>query len=194
METSFHKRNLPHLYFSDGIYFVTYRLANSIPLDKLKLIKSKNSLDWDFEKFSRLFEKYDKLLNSNKLNTNYLAQNEIADICKQTIHYYDGKEYTLICYCIMPNHIHLVFELLPGNKGISKIMQSIKGISARRCNLQLNISDSFWQDESFDRWIRNDKELYHIIRYVLLNPVSAGLVNSWNEWRNTYCNPNYMIL
>lgn len=92
------------------------------------------------------------------------------------------------------NHIHLVFELLPPNKGISKIMQSIKGVSAKESNIILNRTGKFWQDESYDRWIRTDIELYFITRYVLLNPVNAALVTNWHDWEYTYCHPQYLVL
>lgn len=94
----------------------------------------------------------------------------------------------------MPNHIHLVFELLPQNKGISKIMQAIKGISSNKCNVLFDREGQFWQEESFDRWIRDDVEFYFTIRYVLMNPVEAGLVKNWNDWVNTYCHPDYIVL
>lgn len=94
----------------------------------------------------------------------------------------------------MPNHFHMVFELLQNNKGISKIMQSIKRISVRDCNTILSRSGAFWQDESFDRWVRDEKELYFVIRYILMNPVTAGLVNDWKDWKFTYCHPDYLIL
>ena len=94
----------------------------------------------------------------------------------------------------MPNHIHLVFELLKENKGISKIMQSIKRISARKSNLILNRSGKFWQDESYDRLVRDDKELYFVIRYILMNPVNAGLTKEWSDWKHTYCRPEYLVL
>jgi REP element-mobilizing transposase RayT len=189
----FHRRNLPHLYFSEGIYFITARLYNSIPFEKLEQLKlnSSNSLD---EKAKRIFQKYDKLLDSGDFGAKYLFNSECAEIVKYCLHYPDNKEYKLICYCIMPNHFHLVFELLSGNKGISKIMQSIKRKSSRECNKILNREGKFWQDESFDRWVRDDKELYFIIRYVLLNPVNAGLVDHWNDWKHTYCNINYLVI
>ena len=94
----------------------------------------------------------------------------------------------------MSNHVHLVFELIEDNKGISKIMQSIKRISARKSNLLLNKSGTFWQDESYDRLVRDDKELYFIIRYVLMNPVNAGLTDEWHKWKYTYCHLAYKIL
>lgn len=188
-----HKRNLPHLYFNDGIYFITYRLINTIPLETLALIHS-DLKSIDSKRYERIIKKYDSVLDSGEYGKNYLRIKEVAKICETTLQYSDGKDYKLICYTIMPNHIHLVFELLSGNKGISKIMQAIKRISARRANLFLHREGSFWQDESFDRWIRSEKELYFVIKYVLLNPVNAELVNDWNDWEYTYCNKNYLVL
>ncbi|AFH48909.1 Hypothetical protein IALB_1198 [Ignavibacterium album JCM 16511] len=193
MNQHFHRRNLPHLYFSDGIYFITSRLKNSIPLEKLEQLKNE-SLNIDDEKQKRLFKKYDALIDSGEYGEKYLNNVKCAEIVKSTLHYPDGKDYKLICYCIMPNHFHFVIGLLPKNKGISKIMQSIKRISARDCNKVLNRSGAFWQDESFDRWVRDDKELYFVIRYVLLNPMSAGLVDNWYDWEHTYCHSDYLVL
>ena len=188
-----HRRNLPHLYFNDGMYFITYRLKNSIPVELLRKIHA-GLKNIDSTKYDRIIKKYDSVLDSGEFGKNYLQIKEIAEICKTTLHYPDGKDYKLICYTIMPNHVHLVFELLPNNKGISKIMQSIKRISARKINALLNREGSLWQDESFDRWIRNEKELYFVIRYVLLNPVKARLVKEWHQWEHTYCHPDFLVL
>lgn len=193
---AFHRRNLPHFYHHDGIYFITYRLADSLPSKLVAEIKSstKNNMGLDTIRFKRLLKKYDDILGKGNFGAKHLSIPDVADICRSTLHYPDGKDYELICYCIMPNHIHLIFELLESNKGISKIMQSIKKISARKSNLLLNKSGTFWQDESYDRLVRDDKELYFIVRYVLLNPVTAGFVNNWKEWKYTYCHPDYIVL
>ena len=193
MKRTFHRRNLPHLYFDGGQYFITYNLYNAVHKSKLNDIISNNDKA-DFIKFRRLFEHYDKILDGGNFGKNYLHQSEIADVCKKTIHFLDGKEYKLICYCIMPNHVHLVIELLPNNKGLSKIMQAIKGISSKESNKLLCRAGRFWQVESYDRCIRDEIELYFIIRYVLLNPVQAKLVNNWYEWRNTYCHHDYIVI
>lgn len=193
---NFHRRNLPHLYYNEGIYFITYRLAGTIPLQVLKQFqkelaeaKSKDELSI---KQKRIFEKYDNFLDSSSSEINYLEKEEFAGIVKTTLHYPEGKDYKLICYCIMPNHVHLVFELLKHNKGVSKIMQSIKRISASDCNKLLNKTGKFWQGESFDRLIRDDKELYNIINYVINNPVKAGLVDNPGRWNNTYLAKEYL--
>jgi REP element-mobilizing transposase RayT len=168
MERHFHRRNLPHLYYDKGFYFITSNLANSIPIEFLRKLKY-TSRSSDDIKSKRLFKKYDTLLHLDEYGEKYLLNSFCAEMVKYTIHYPDGNEYKLICYCIMPNHFHLVIELLPDNKGISKIMQSIKRISATECNRFLNRKGKFWQDESYDRLIRDERELYNVINYVLLN-------------------------
>jgi REP element-mobilizing transposase RayT len=195
MIMTFTRRNLPHLYLENGRYFITFRLADSIPYKLLRqIIKNHHNIKDDDVKSKRIFQKYDDILDSGKYGANYLKLDEIAELVKTCIHYPDGAEYTLICYTIMSNHAHVVFDLLENNKGVSKIMQSIKGISARRSNNALNRSGTFWQDESFDRLIRNDRELLRIINYVLNNPVKAGLVTKWNDWKHSYCHPDFIDL
>ena len=65
-------------------------------------------------------------------------------------------------------------------------MKSVKGISAREANKILNRKGSFWQSESYDHIVRNEEELERIIKYVIYNPVKAGLVDKWEDWENNY--------
>ena len=111
----FHRRNLPHLYKDEGIYFITFRLAESIPSDKVVEIKKviDNGKEMNDEKFKRLLEKYDAILDSGTYGKKYLADAKIAEICKYSLQFPDRKDYNLICYCIMPNHIHLIIILDP---------------------------------------------------------------------------------
>lgn len=83
MSKTFHRRNLPHLHFSEGRYFVTYRLANSIPHDKLNQIKTYSS-DWNFDEFNNVFSKYDSLMDLGEYGIHYLNNKEATDICKTT--------------------------------------------------------------------------------------------------------------
>lgn len=189
----FHRRNLPHLYYNEGIYFVTYRLYDSIhPAELEKLQKILNTKD-DEEK-KKYFKKYDALLDKPYNDVRYLLKSEIAEICKNSILYFDGSDIEVICFVIMPNHIHLVFELLNKSKLVGDILGSIKKYSAREANKYLNKEGKFWQAESFDRLVRDEKELYNVIKYVLLNPVKAGLVEDYKDWQYTYCNKEYLVL
>ncbi|HVO74105.1 MAG TPA: transposase [Ignavibacteriaceae bacterium] len=191
---TFHRRNLPHLYYREGVYFITFRLAGTIPLSVLeefqKELNKYDKDDLDLRQ-KRFFKKYDDYLDNSLHGENYLINDKFACEVKICLNFPDGKDYFLICYCVMPNHVHLVFRLLKENKGISKIMQSIKRISALGCNKLLNREGRFWQDESFDRLVRSNLELYNIINYVINNPVKAGLVDDWRKWPHTYLAREY---
>jgi REP element-mobilizing transposase RayT len=194
LKRHFHRRRLPHLYYSEGIYFVTYRLKGSISPGELESIQRIIKDSKAGKKKIRIFKKYDSLIEDPNDNIKYLRDPKIAEICKHSLHYINGKDYKLICYCIMPNHIHVVFELVNQKKSIGDIMGAIKRNSAKDANKILNHKGAFWQAESFDRLVRDEKELYFIIKYVLLNSVNAGLVTDWNEWKYTYCHPDYLVL
>lgn len=94
----------------------------------------------------------------------------------------------------MPNHVHLVIDLINNKRLLGDILGSVKKYSARRANKVLGKKGKFWQKESFDRLVRDERELYYIIRYVLMNPVNGGLVEKWNEWKGTYCRPEFQVI
>ena len=78
----------------------------------------------------------------------------------------------------MPNHVHVVVRLLPGNK-LADVVHSWKSFTAKRANELLGRSGSFWQREYYDHLIRDEQELERAMRYVSENPVKAGL----RDWK-----------
>ena len=192
----FHRRNLPHLHCNEGEYFITFRLKDSLPSSEVQKLKEdlENSTEELSIKEKRLFKRYNELLDSKRFGYMTITEEAITNIIKEILHKYDGLYYELICYCIMPNHVHLVFTILDCGKSLSDIMKRLKGSSAIAINKHLKREGSLWQAESFDRLVREEKELYNIIKYVLLNPVNANLVSDWKEWKHTYCHPSYLVL
>lgn len=71
---------------------------------------------------------------------------------------------------------------------VSKILQDLKRYTSGKCNKVLNHSGPFWQHESYDHVVRDNKELIHIVNYVLNNPVKAGLCETKEDWKWSYCN------
>lgn len=193
MNKIFHRRHLPHLYFNEGKYFITARIYDRDAFLRLNDSKLKNINELKIDDFRNQFIRYDRHLDKEKLKS-YFNDEGITKLLIDCIHSLDEKEYKLIAYTIMPNHFHLLIELLPENRGLSKIMQLIKGRSAFHINKRLNLSGKFWQDESYDRWVRDDVELYFIIKYILLNPVQAGLAENWEDWQFTYCKKEFIVL
>jgi REP element-mobilizing transposase RayT len=73
------------------------------------------------------------------------------------------KLYQLVALCVMPNHVHVVLD---PKVPVPRITKSIKGFTARRANEILGrTGEPFWQDETYDHWIRSSEEQARIIRY-----------------------------
>lgn len=117
-----------------------------------------------------------------------LAQPSIAGIIINVLQDYDQRLFDLLYYCIMPNHVHVVIYLgsMTNPKSLGLIMKNIKGRSSREINLFLGRSGTFWQKASYDRLVRDEKELNNIGDYILENPVKAGLIDSWENWPYSY--------
>jgi len=90
-------------------------------------------------------------------------------------------QYLLHAYVVMPNHVHL---LITPRLPLSRIMRGIKGVSARDANRILGrYGKVFWQDESYDHWVRDEAEFGKIRFYIEHNPVGAGLVKQPEDWK-----------
>jgi putative transposase len=76
---------------------------------------------------------------------------------------------------------------------VADTLRLLKGRTARYCNLELKHTGSFWQHESYDHVVRDDQELERTLRYILTNPVKAGLVKEWKSWPFTYISPELGI-
>ncbi len=97
-----------------------------------------------------------------------------------------GRRYDLHLAVAMPDHVHLIIQPRERTAGewfdLAEIFKGIKGSSARRINLLLGTSGQVWQQETFDRLIRDAAEFDEKMTYMWNNPVKAGLVNSAEDW------------
>ena len=89
--------------------------------------------------------------------------------------------YVLHAFAVMPNDVHL---LVNPSVPLPKLTKSLKGITAQRANEMLALTGCpFWQEESHDHLIRNDREFDRIRFYIEHNPVRAGLVKEADQYR-----------
>jgi REP element-mobilizing transposase RayT len=107
------------------------------------------------------------------------------------LHLGNDKYYQLAAAVVMPDHAHLLLRPLPGFT-LSRIMRGIKGAAARKINQRRHSSRSVWQDESWDRIVRDAAELDEKLQYMLNNPVKAGLVKEIQEYDAWFCNADLM--
>jgi type I restriction enzyme R subunit len=211
-EGLFRRRRLPHWDVEDGTYFVTACLAGSIPSQGLlRLEKFRAHLDcrpcpsnlspeqWETNKHKLVFARFDEIIDSEPL-VRHLSDPAAASEVERSLSHFAGERYDLLAYVVMPSHFHWLFhpraqwvqECVDADRQAGKsatrslrqrIMQNVKGYSARQCNSLLGLHGEFWQDESYDHVIRGDDELYRVIEYIENNPVKAGLVDQAANWR-----------
>jgi len=98
-----------------------------------------------------------------------------------------GKKYTLVAVQVMPDHVHLVLSPLD-SQPLAKVMQWIKGVTARQLNIHRGKQGSIWMVDYYDRIIRNEKELDEKLKYIYENPIRSGLVENAGDWSGWYLN------
>lgn len=108
----------------------------------------------------------------------FLRDTRIGDLMANALRFWEGKRYRLLAWCVMPNHVHVVSRLLPGQE-LSSVLHGWKSFTARKANVILGRSGAFWQREYYDRLIRDGDELERAVGYVIRNPERAGLTG----WR-----------
>lgn len=200
---TFYRRNLPHITLNQKAYFITFWLHKSVPTDVMKMIKSNydsecrlllNIKEVNFRKKKiydlqkKYFGIFDGYLDKSESNGKYLNDMRIANMISESIKYRDKKEYELLAYSIMPNHVHLVIYVERFVKSLHKILQSLKRHTARQGNIILNrTGNPFWHSESYDHYVRDYWELSRILDYTINDPAKAGLVNKAEDWKWSYC-------
>jgi putative transposase len=192
----FYRKKLPHLQPPQGTFFITYRLHGSIPMAKIRQFKIMPSRSV-FKKSKDLrnawyFRCSDNYLDSNPNGPYWLAKKEIAEIVFQSLLFNHGRQYDLHAFCIMSNHVHVLLTAKKGAPELYRMMQAHKSFTAVMANRILGRSGKFWELESYDHLVRNNKSFQRILWYILNNPVKAGLVKHWRDWPNSWVAPEFM--
>lgn len=196
----FYRRNLPHLQPEGSLIFITYRLAFDLPQDVLlklleirKLYDSKLVKVNELEKFKLkkicnkyLFELEDDYFDKSKSTPLWLQNEDVAQVVMNSLRFNNEKLYKLHLAIIMPNHVHMIIKPLTySNKSVSlaKIMKEHKSFTANEANKVLQRNGQFWHHENYDHYIRDNEEYCRIKDYILNNPVKAGLVGHYSNWK-----------
>ncbi len=117
-----------------------------------------------------------------------LREPELAELVQDSFIRFHGMRYTLHAWCVMPNHVHVLFQPMEG-WSMSKIIATWKSYSGRRISEWRKRAGlvpggpGVWQREYFDRYIRDAGHFANTVEYIHENPVKAGLVRNAEEWR-----------
>ncbi len=175
---------LPHWQQDSKLYFVTWRLADSLPAAKLK--------DWTVErdawivqnpepwsetteqeyhgKFSKTIDRW---LDAGSGEC-VLKDPRVSKIVAEALMHFDGDRYLMDAFVVMPNHVHALFRLAPG-RSLEDVIQSWKSFSAKIINHALGRDGILWQREYWDRIVRDGAHRTNLQNYIARNPARAQL-------------------
>jgi REP element-mobilizing transposase RayT len=184
---------LPHWNLPGATYSVTFRLEGSLPPAVIAELTEHHAravrmITGGIRKLNpfeamELRARFERDLDAKlheQHNVAFMSDARVADVVSGALRYFDGARYRLDAWCVMPNHVHVVFAPLAEWR-VADIMHTWKSYSATRANEVLHRTGRFWQREYFDRILRDEQDHAETIEYVLRNPQKAGL----RDWRWT---------
>ena len=188
---------LPHVKREGAEYFVTFRLADSLPAEILMRYESQRAQRLRLLEDSRRFQRAntetaDTVEREFRRNIEryldqgagacHLRRPEVASLVAGALSFFNGTRYQLREWVVMPNHVHVLVWPNP-NHLIGDIVKSWKQFTSTHAKRLLGLEEGrFWQPEAYDHWIRNDKERAQIARYIRNNPVTGGLCPQAEAW------------
>jgi len=189
-----YERHLPHQVPGGHPIFLTWNLKGAFPAEVIETLREARER---FEKEPArngetaaqsklrsdkiLFGMSDRYLDRTDRGPLFLKESASAEIVEDSILFGVPDRYGLFSWCVMANHVHVLLEPL---WELKKITQGIKGFTSHAINtLHGRRGRFFWQDESYDHWVRDEEEVLRIIEYIENNPVAAGLCTRPEDWR-----------
>lgn len=209
----YYRKGLPHFHPMGAIFAVTTQLIDAVPRALLtnlqyesEQIISNIEVDGLPEKalrkrgVHRAYEMaLEKLLHQKHRQEHLLSNPAAAKLVADKIMEFDGQFYDCLAYAIMSNHIHLLLDFsiqlpidydgvsqIPGYVNLDTVMKRIKGGTAHPINRLSGRKGGVWRHGYYNRYIRNQEHFLQAFRYILNNPVKAGLVECWKEHPFTY--------
>lgn len=196
---------MPHVDGAELIQHVSYHLADSLPKKAVEAmdqqLKSLPPSLRDAEKEKRVAAYLDAGHGSCILRVP-----ELAEMVQETFTHFAGDRYHLHAWCVMPNHVHVLFQPTNGWT-MSKIVSSWKSYTGRRISayakanglpaglsatlvrghadatLGRGVPSRVWHREYWDRYIRDHAHYMTVVRYIHENPVKAGLIAKAHDWK-----------
>ncbi len=174
-----HEHHLPHWQQGEVFYFVTWRLADALPSAKLAQWQEEKEAwlrhhpePWDSKteaEFHRRFSRQiDGWLDAGH-GSCILRQPALSSLVGKAFHHFDGERYDLDSFVVMPNHVHVLFRLRTGEV-LEKVIHSWKSFTAKEINKATGRASTLWQEDYWDRIIRNERHLEAVRRYIKENP------------------------
>jgi len=181
MDTWHSRGYLPHWEAGETPQAITFRLADSLPSVLLTRWSDELRHLPDDEASMKYRARIEQALDAGH-GEGALRIPAVAALVEAAFLFFDASRYRLHAWVIMPNHAHVLITPLGGHT-LSSITQSWKSFTAKKANVVLGRSGTFWAPEYFDRAIRDEAHYANAVAYFEMNPVKAGLCNEPEQWR-----------
>jgi primosomal protein N' (replication factor Y) len=175
---------LPHWRQANKMYFVTFRLNDSVAQDQLhawsaekELWMSHHPQPWSEKVQKEYNERFDRRLEQwldNGYGSCALRQPEIGKLVEDAMRHFDGERYQLGEFVVMPNHVHVLVRPAEDHS-LESILHSWKSFTAHQANTLLKTTGEFWRKEYFDHVVRSSLQYDKFCEYIRENPSKAGL-------------------
>ena len=187
-------RNLPHWRQDGATYFVTFDLADALPASKRRLLKSmrhewelRNPEPRDEETWTQYaktaFRMVEKWMDAGYGKCWLRVESYAEELHRSLLHFHETR-YVIGCFVIMRNHCHCVIRPFESWK-LEKEIGAVKKVTARFINQRERAEGTLWQQEAYDRIIRDEEHLYRVVQYIGANPKRAGISeDQWRRWIN----------
>ena len=113
------------------------------------------------------------------------------DLVASAIDFHANHKYALYAFVVMNTHVHCILQPLEQSEGtyysLAGILHSIKSYSANRIQKELGWKGSVWQNENYDRVVREDKAFEAEMNYIIGNPIRDGIVDRPEDYRWLCC-------
>jgi putative transposase len=171
-----HERGyMPHCDFPGLVQFVTFRLADSMPVSRRGEWEHLLKIEDDRERCTKLEEYLDRGIGEC-----HLRQAQVAKIAEDAMLHFHNERYEMLAWCVMPNHVHVLVHIW--DWPLAKMLQNWKSITAVKANRILNRSGEFWQREYWETFMRSEEQERTAIRYIESNPVKSKLCQFAEDW------------
>lgn len=187
-------RNLPHWRQNGATYFVTFNLADALPVEKRNELDAmrrewerrfpppRDEATWT-EYAKAVFRQVEKWMDAG-YGKCWFRQPVYANELQRSILHFHEQRYDVGCFVIMANHCHLVIRPLDDFE-LEDEVGAIKNVTAIFVNKHESLSGALWQQESYDRIIRDEEHLYRVVQYIGANPRRAAIpIDKWHRWIN----------
>jgi len=195
-EVRSHGERLPHWQQVGATYFITFRLADSVPTDRLAEWKAERDEwkrnhpePWSEEVEADYHRRFSGAIDTwldRGAGSCLLREAAHAELVAEVLRHQHATRYWLHAFVVMPNHLHVLASLREGER-LEEVVKSWKGVSSRRLNRRREASGPVWQRDYFDRLVRDQDHFFRVARYIRANPEKGRLApGSFLLWESSF--------